>query len=809
MGLARAGTWLFFVVAMTAGAAVPGAELEDEVVVTARRVSERVTDVPLVITALSAAELERSSVAGLYALSARAPGLSFESTWGGGFSLPTMRGQFSPSLGETVGLFVDGVYQASRNARDVEMLDLERVEVVHGPQSALYGHSTFSGAIGYVAKQPTRSIAGGGSIDAGSDRYRAVEAWVSGPLGERLLGRLAVRDRSFDGTLSNAAAPDEPLGALHRRAVALTLALEPGDVLSAGSLAVRYQDGSDSHPAVASVDGTQFNCGARDRASGQWSYWCGPMPVSNAFSLSPGLPDSRSHVGQAQLRLVFDIGSVQIESESSFYDASSNLVRDFDASSRGVQYGVCTLGINCTGPSGIPRQVNRLVWVNQVTRDLQDTQQLSQELRLRGAGGHVEWMVGGVAFDIRDQVGATFGTAAGDLTASEQLTAVLPATPQIVGPLALANRSLVGDPNSNQVDRQRTASRMRSFAVFGTLDHHTTERLQLRGEWRATRERAAFDSQLVNFQPSFGKAIASHWFDDVTGRGSAEYRISAGTLAYLSAARGSRPGGINATPNLASDEQVYQPEYNWTWELGARYRGMGWLRTLDLTTFYVDWRNTQINGLPSKQGLNNLIVLNTAGITTRGLELSTEMAPVKGLRAQFSWSYSEPEFRAGSDDYGSSAYCGLGTLSLASSFCTVGPPRIPNPNLPAVVPWIDGNAPGRAPRVTWHAALIGDPPWKVLGWGGWARLDINHQDAVYERQIDGASFGRRTLADARIGITRKGWSVEAWATNLADRRYIRASFARFPVFYPTQPRPIDNLHADGRRVGVTARWTYR
>jgi outer membrane receptor protein involved in Fe transport len=216
-----------------------------------------------------------------------------------------------------------------------------------------------------------------------------------------------------------------------------------------------------------------------------------------------------------------------------------------------------------------------------------------------------------------------------------------------------------------------------------------------------------------------------------------------------------------------------------------------------------------IMGLPSKQGLNNLIVLNTAGITTRGLELSAEIAPVKGLQAQLSWSYSEPEFRAGSDDYGSSAYCGLGTLSLASSFCTVGPPRIPNPNLPAVVPWIDGNAPGRAPRVTWHAALIADPPWKALGWGGWARLDINHQDAVYERQIDGASFGRRTLVDARIGITRKGWSVEAWATNLADRRYIRASFGRFPVFYPTQPRPIDNLHADGRRVGVTARWSYR
>jgi outer membrane receptor protein involved in Fe transport len=80
---------------------------------------------------------------------------------------------------------------------------------------------------------------------------------------------------------------------------------------------------------------------------------------------------------------------------------------------------------------------------------------------------------------------------------------------------------------------------------------------------------------------------------------------------------------------------------------------------------------------------------------------------------------------------------------------------------------------------------------------------------VYERQIDGASFGARTLVDARIGVTRDDWSAELWGTNLTDKSYVRASFARFPVFYPTQPRPIDNLYADGRRLGFTVRWKYR
>jgi iron complex outermembrane recepter protein len=809
MGPALAGTFLLAAVASSLAAAAADPEVGDEIVVTARRIDERMDEVPLMVRALSATELERSGVDGLYSLAARAPGLSFESVWGGGLSLPTMRGQFSPSLGDTVGVFVDGVYQANRNARDIELLDLERVEVVHGPQSALYGHSTFAGAIGYVSRRPTPALAGGAAVDVGSDGYRTVEAWASGPLGGRWRGRLAASDRSFDGTATNLAAANEDLGALHRSALALALAIEPGDSPVSGSLAVRYQKGRDSQPAVAAVEGADFNCGARDRASGLWSYWCGPLPESPSFNLSPDLPDSQSQVGQVLLELSFDLGTVKLESDTSWYDASSNIVRDFDASFEGVQYGVCSLGVNCAGPAGIPRLVNRLVYANQVTHDLQDTRQLSQELRLRGAAGRVDWLVGGVVFDTGDQVRATFGTASGDLMTNEQLTAVLPATPQLVGPLSLANRSLVADPNAAQVDRLRVENRQRSFAVFGTLDHHASDRVRLRAELRATRERTELDSQVVNFQPSFGTAIAPHWFNDVTGRLSVEYRMSANTRGYVSAAKGSRPGGINATPNLPPAEQVYQPEYNWTSELGLRHRGDGLLRALDLTAYYIDWRDTQINGLPSQPGLTNLIVLNTVGLSTRGVELTAELAPADWLRAQLAWSLADPRFRAGSDDYGSGAFCGLSAQNATSSFCIVGPPRDANPNLPGVVPWLDGNAPGRAPRVTWHAALIADPPWKVADWRGWARVDVNHQDDVYERQINGAKFGQRTLVDARIGVTHDNWSVELWGMNLADTSYVRASFARFPIFYPTMPRPIDNIYADGRRLGLTVRWTYR
>lgn len=796
------------VVATGYPAAVAATALE-EILVTARKVAEPASDVPLSLRVLTPEEIDRSSVRGLYSLAARAPGLSFESTWGGGNSYPTLRGQFSPSLGDTVGVFVDGVYQASRSALDVELLDFEHVEVVGGPQSAMFGHSTFAGAIGYVSSRPTESPTGGVVLETGSDQYMLARGVVSGPLTDRWLGRFAAGARSADGYRANDARPGTALGGYQREAVAGTLATRAQpDARWDASISARYEDNSFEHPPAGSVGGTDYNCGSQDPASGLWSYFCGTLPSSGRSDISPGLPDSETRVGQILLRLGFQLGEVRLESDTSWYDARGSLVRDFDASSTGTQYGVCTAGANCAGPPGVPRFVDRLVFADQVTRDVHDTRQWSQEIRIRDASRALGWMIGGVLFDTLDSITARFGTARGDLAAGERLTAVLPATPLHVGPISIANLSLVEDPSQQQAVRQRVENRQRTYALFGAVDFAANERTQLRAELRATHEQFELDSEVVNFQSSFGRTLDPQDFDDLTARLSVDYRVSPSLRTYLSAAKGSRSGGINPLPGLPPDEQIFQPESNWTYELGLRHTSDGLVCTLDATLYYIDWSDTQINGLPSQPGLSNLIVLNTAGITTRGLEFSATVVPLDGLRAEFSYSYTDPEFRAGSDDYGSSAFCGVTAQVQESSFCVVGPPREPTANSPAVVPWLDGNRPGRAPRATWHGALIGEAPVTQGGWRPWARVDVSHQDDVYERQINGARFGERTLLDARAGLGLGAWSLEAWVTNLTDESYIRASFSRLPIFYPTQPRPLDLIYAEGRRYGLTIRWSF-
>jgi len=142
--------------ALMAVAAIPVPALAEEaspesIIVTARRQEERFHDVPLAVDVVTAKTIATGGVTNLQTLASHVPGLSFEAGWGGFNSFPVLRGQSQPSIaGDNVGMFVDGVYQASRDAIDVEPLDLARIEVVDGPQSALFGHSTFAGLIHYV-----------------------------------------------------------------------------------------------------------------------------------------------------------------------------------------------------------------------------------------------------------------------------------------------------------------------------------------------------------------------------------------------------------------------------------------------------------------------------------------------------------------------------------------------------------------------------------------------------------------------------------------------------------------------------------
>ena len=181
-----------------------------EIVVTARRQEERNITVPLAVSTVPADAVGAGSVESLQSLASHVPGLYFEAVWGGWNSFPTLRGQTQPSAaGDAVAMFVDGVYQANHDAIDVDPLDLERIEVVKGPQSALFGHSAFAGLINYVPAQATEVPRVSAAADVGTDALLGLQGAMSGPLSRLFKARLAVSWRRSDGTWENAAEPGQ------------------------------------------------------------------------------------------------------------------------------------------------------------------------------------------------------------------------------------------------------------------------------------------------------------------------------------------------------------------------------------------------------------------------------------------------------------------------------------------------------------------------------------------------------------------------------------------------------------------------
>lgn len=778
----------------------------EEIVVTARKVAESYWSVPLTIDVLRREDLITSSVADLAALARMSPGLYFESLWGGAGSAPVLRGQSQPSAaGDNVGVFVDGVYQAERTAIDVAPLDIERIEVVHGPQSTLFGHSTFTGAIHYVPRAATREFTSGAEAGVGTDEYWSATGFLSGALpGGAVLGRIAAGSRNASGTWTNAA-DGESLGDFARNAVAASLALADAGPWTA-SLAGRWSATDSSLPAQTSIAGPDYNCGAVEAGSGYWSYFCGELPVRRGVDLSRGVPDSTNDVTQVSLTFAWTGEKVRFESDTSYYRGSSDIYRDFDSSSAGETFGVCVIGVTCPRAQLPPQPVERFVNANSVSRQGSSTSEWSQELRLIGSAGHVDWLAGVTGFLTDDRGRARFGFERGDLQPSEALTVLLPLTPDLAGPTARGNRALVEDPNREQVVQSNTGTERRTLAVFGALTYRPTDQVGLRVEARTTWERLEIDNVTANFAPGFGSSIPAQDFSDTTPRFSVDYAPTGSWFLYASAAKGSRSGGINPVPGLLPDEQAYDPEYNWTYELSGRYRDpdQRWLGRL--TLYRIDWQDTQIIGFSNTPGIANLITRNTAGVETSGIEMMAQARLSERLTLQGAYSYTDPEFTAGSDDPGSSQFCGLRGGNTTSTFCAVGPPRRGDAPPGTLVPYVDGNMPQRTPHTQWQLGLRGDSLVFADGWRAEGGLDLSYQGDVYDRAINGARYGERTLLSARAAVARGPWTIELWGTNLTDERYVRAVSARGAGFYPVSPRPLDLVYGEGRRVGLTLRY---
>lgn len=181
----------------------------DEVVVTARKRQETIQEVPLSVTAFSSKEMDQRGYSGLEDIAAATPGFTFEGFMtGGAHGNPVIRGlaqTFTTSRIQNVSFFLDGVYLQRQSMLNLGLIDMERVEIVKGPQNALYGRNAFAGAVNYVTLEPGGTPEGYVIAGLGDNDRAEYRASMTGPLNERgtVIGKATAGFINYDGHTKN------------------------------------------------------------------------------------------------------------------------------------------------------------------------------------------------------------------------------------------------------------------------------------------------------------------------------------------------------------------------------------------------------------------------------------------------------------------------------------------------------------------------------------------------------------------------------------------------------------------------------
>ncbi len=181
----------------------PEASTVEDIVVTARRREESLQDVPIAVTAFTEETLQNQQIEDLTDVARYTPGVQIQEAFGRDGDRPVIRGASNILTGDgKVGIFLDGVPWFG----DFSTLDLDlaqRVEVIRGPQSAVYGRGTLSGAINVVTRRPGDDVSGRMNFTVGSDERLDISGVISGPITSNLGGMFGFSSNEVEGQYQN------------------------------------------------------------------------------------------------------------------------------------------------------------------------------------------------------------------------------------------------------------------------------------------------------------------------------------------------------------------------------------------------------------------------------------------------------------------------------------------------------------------------------------------------------------------------------------------------------------------------------
>lgn len=724
---------------LTAGPAIADetAPADANIVVTARRRSERLQNVPVAVTALQADRLDQAGAFNLNRSVQLLPSVNFYASNPRNTAI-IIRGLGAPfglandGIEQGVGLYIDGVYYSRPAAASFDFVDIERIEVLRGPQGTLYGKNTTAGSVNITTQAPSFTPEAKVEASAGNYSFAQLRGSVSGPLSERVAARAALSLSSRDGTLRNVVTgadinAQDNLG-VHASllwkasdAVTLTLAVDENrqNARCCTQLYVR------AAPTLRSA-GRQFS--ALAAASGYAPPSLNPFErlVDNDTPLQ-----ARQYLGGASATLAVDLGAGTLTSITAwrYWNWYPSNDRDFTA---------------------LP--------ITTVSANLSRQRQYTQELRWTSSGSGPLTVVAGL-FAYRQQI-------RNDSVQEQGRAAPL----WLLGP---GNDPALLDGLRQTVRLDYTND---SLAGFGQLQWQINPRLRLAGGLRLNWDRkdadyaavvsgglATNDPLLIARKNSVlgPQAYAARFSDfNLSGDATASFDLASDVLAYVTYARSFKPGGVNlgglptdTAGNLLLGATTVRPEQVNHYEIGLKSQWFSRALTVNLAAFRSDIADYQTNVVNAQIGVLRGYLANAAAVRVQGVEaeVSARLSDVVDVRV--SATYLDGRYRRFVD--------APPPLELTGGSQVVD---ISGQRLPGVSRW------------TGAANLSLHPPLALFGAQGrvQAGLDVYARSGFSSSATPSAYLNvvGYALVNAQIGWkSASGFTASLWLRNAFNRNY--------------------------------------
>ena len=734
IALASAGFFIAPAAFAQDASAQTGAAL-DEIVVTAQRREENLQDVPLSVTAVSGDQLNAIAAGGvdIRGISGRVPSLIVESSFGRTFPRFYIRGlgntDFDFNASQPVSLIYDDVVLENPILKGFPIFDMERVEVLRGPQGTLFGRNTTAGIVKFDSVKPSDVAGGYGKVSYG--RFNAVnfEGGFGGPLGEKVSVRVSGMYQRQDDYVDNVVPGKTTKDAFEgykEYAARLQFLIKPSDdfdILLTGQF--------------RSLDGTARLFRANVFTRGQE----GLNANFNRYRVSTdGKNEQKVDTQNMTARLTYDAGPVSFVSVSSYWTGTATSVGDVDGG-----FGANFLPPNLYGPGQIPFTAE--------TRDsVPKLKQFTQEFRIASNGdGPLSYQAGVFYFN-------------------ENLDIVS------------ENYSTLGDPNNaadgvNIIVSQ--AQKSKAYGIFGSATYQLSDKLSVTGGVRYNDDKRNFvavrskDTQFPNFlQNPLGTVRRNVSDNNVTWDLSGTYAATDDVNLYARVARGYRAPSIQgrilfppatATP-LESGVTVGKSETITSYESGIKSTFLEGRARFNVNGFYYELNDAQLTAVGGGVNANRLI--NADMVRGYGFEADLEFKPFPQMLLTAGLSYNNTSIR---DKNLTTAACGAVRVDTFPnvSLCTpLDPIVVAAAPFSAAIVNINGNSLPQSPK--WIANWTARYGIPVGNGEVYAFTDWAYRSKINFFLYDSVEFQDKHMLEGglRVGYKTDAFDVSAFVRNI-------------------------------------------